>query len=180
MALSALQSRHTIRNYVPDFEIPEDQLKQIIETARIAPTAFTVQDVNFLVCSNKQKNQEATNARLEEMDETTQGIFESRKTKMGVTNVITCDASTEVIIYANERKTDNVQIHAGIAAMSIMVAAKEFGLDTMPHTAMIGSGSEEVYGIPKGTSIVAVAIGKAKPDAYISKRQYNNVATYIK
>lgn len=179
MALSALQSRHTIRNYVPDFVIPEEQLKTIIETARIAPTAYTVQDVNFLVCSNKKKNQEATDARIAEMDEQTQGIFEGRKAKMGVTNVITCDASVEVIIFANEKKTENAQIHAGIAAMSIMIAAKEFGLDTMPHVAMVGTGSEEVYGIPKGTSIVAVAIGKAKPDAYISKRQYNNQAIYL-
>lgn len=180
MALSALQSRHTIRNYVSDYEIAEEELKMIIETARIAPTAYTVQDVNFLVCSNKEKNQEATNARLSEMDEQTQNIFESRKSKMGVSNVITCDASVEVIIYSNEHKSESVEIHAGIAAMSIMVAAKEFGLDTMPHVAMIGRGSEKIYGIPEGTSIVAVAIGKAKPDAYISKRQYNNTATYLK
>jgi nitroreductase len=180
MALQALLDRHTIRNYDPTFVIPEDQLNQIMETARIAPTAYTIQDVDFVVCTNRAKNQEAANAQLALFPPENRSALESRKERFHVTNVITCDASAEVIIYGNERKSANTPIHAGIAGMSIMVAAASFGLDTMAHQAMIGKGAEKVYGIPEGTSVLAIAIGKKLPNAFVSAREFKNKVTYVK
>jgi nitroreductase len=180
MTLQVLLDRHTIRNYDPTFVIPEDQLTQIIEAARIAPTAYTIQDIDFLVCTNREKNQEATNEQLALFPPENRAALESRKDRFKVTNVITCDASAEVILYGNERKSANTPIHAGIAGMSIMVAASLFGLETMAHQAMVGKGAEKVYGIPEGTSVLAIAIGKKTPTAYISPRQYNNAVRYVK
>jgi nitroreductase len=180
MSLQKLLDRHTIRNYDPTFVIPEDQLTQIIESARIAPTAYTVQDIDFLVCTNRATNQAATDAQLATFPPENRAALESRVEKFKVTNVITCDAYAEVILYGNERKSANTPIHAGIIGFAIIAAASEFGLDTMAHQAMIGKGAEKVYGIPEGTSVLAIAIGKRRPDAYMAPRQYNNKVTYIK
>ena len=85
-----------------------------------------------------------------------------------------------MIIYKNERARDrSVAINAGIAAMAICCAAKEFGLDTMCHILMTGPGCEKVYGLPEGSSLLAVAIGKAKPDAHIGERKQLNKVTYV-
>ncbi|OHT06726.1 nitroreductase family protein [Tritrichomonas foetus] len=178
--IDLLMNRHTIRNYDASYEIPKDAVEKIMEAVRLSPTAFTVQDVDFIVCTDRKKNQEATDAQLKIFDEKTQGVFESRKKNFKVSNVITCDASAEVIIFKNERASEpNCYIHAGIAAMAICVAVKDYGLDTMCHTAMVGPGAASVYGIDPEKMIMAVAIGKARPDAHISARQYNNKINYL-
>ncbi|OHT14632.1 nitroreductase family protein [Tritrichomonas foetus] len=175
-----LNNRHTIRNYDPKYEIPKEILQKIIEVARIAPTAYTVQDVDFIVCTNRDKNQEACEEQLKCFPQEIATNLNSRKEKFGVSNVITCDASAEIILYHNERgHTNNTPIHAGLAGMSICACAREFGLDTMCHAAMCGPGAEKVYGIPQGSSILAVALGRALPNAHISERQYNNKVTYL-
>lgn len=180
MALNALLNRHTIRNYDQSYQVPEDVLNKIIEAARISPTAYGIQDVDYVVCSNKATNQKAADAALAGLPEANRNALLERKKKLGVTNVITCDAPVEIILYANERKGPLCDVHAGITAMSIMVAAKEFDLDTMPHVAMISKGADEVYGIPPGSSIVAVALGLKKPDAYIPSRTENQKVTFLK
>ena len=179
--LELLNNRHTIRNYDPNFQIPEDVLHKIFEAARISPTAFGSQDVDFLVCTNREKNQQAADEQLKILPKDVVSQLLERKEKFNVTNVLTCDASAEVIIYHNERgHNDSTPLHAGLAAMAICACAKEFGLDTMCHSVMAGEGSEKVYGLPKGSAILAVAIGKALPNAHISQREIKNKVTYIK
>ena len=179
--LKLLLDRHTIRNYDPTYAIPKEQIEQIFEAVRHSPTAFTCQDVDFMICLNRETNQKAADAQLAQFpDQMRDGLLE-RKEKFKVSNVITCDASAEVIIYKNERaQNENYsRIHAGIAAMAICVAAKEFGLDTMCHIVMVGNGAEEVYGIPKDSALMAVAIGKALPDAHVSARGFQNKITIL-
>ena len=174
-----LLNRRTIRNYDPDYVIPKEQLTKIMEAVRVSPTSYGIQDLDFLVCTNKQKNQEAADAALAGLDEGVRQHLLSRRETFKVSNVITCDASAEVIIYRNERAKDSADLHAGIATMAICCAAKEFGLDTMCHAVMVGKGCEKVYGLPEGSSIMAVAIGKAKPDAHLPERKQLNKVTYI-
>ena len=37
--LEALKHRRTIRNYDPDYQIPQEQLKEILNAAQIVPTS---------------------------------------------------------------------------------------------------------------------------------------------
>jgi nitroreductase len=170
--LDVLNNRHSIRNYDPTYVVPKEQIQKILEAAKIAPSAFSIQDVDFLAVANREKNQEAADAQISEMEEPSKSALSSRKERFHVTNVITCDASVEIILYANERSQGSplTPIHAGIAAMSICVAAKDFGLDTLCHIAMVGPAAERVYGLPKGSAILAVALGKALPDAFMAPR----------
>ena len=96
-----LKNRRTIRNYDPDYVIPKEQLTKIMDAVRLSPTAFGVQDLDFLVCTNKKKNQEAADATVANLDENIQKQLLERAEKFKVTNVVTCDASAEVIIYKN-------------------------------------------------------------------------------
>lgn len=177
--MELLINRHTIRNYDQQYSIPRDVIDRIMEAVRLSPTASSIQDVDFLVCMNREVNQRAADAQMREFDEATRAHLASREKNFKVKNVLTCDASAEVIIYRNERSGRFVEVHAGLAAMAICVAAKDYGLDTMCHVVMCGEGAESVYGIPNGASIVAVAIGKALPDAHISARCYNNKITVL-
>ena len=178
--IQALETRHTIRNFDDNYVIPKETLEKIMEAVRVSPTAYGIQDIDFLVCTDKKKNQEAADAQLKLFEEGIRKHLEGRKEQFKVKNVLTCDCSAEVILYKNERGSEqNSYIHAGIAAMAICVAAKSFGLDTMVHQVMVGPGAAGVYGLDPKSLIVAVAIGKARPDAHIGKREIQNKITYI-
>ena len=53
--LEALKYRRTIRNYDPDYQIPKEQLDEILNAAQIAPTSKDLQEVDFIVLRNKEK-----------------------------------------------------------------------------------------------------------------------------
>ena len=109
-----LKNRRTIRNYDPDYVIPKEQLTKIMDAVRLSPTAFGVQDLDFLVCTNKKKNQEAADATVANLDENIQKQLLERAEKFKVTNVVTCDASAEVLVW----KASNVSGDAGLELLS--------------------------------------------------------------
>ena len=53
--LESLKYRRTIRNYEPDYQIPKEQLDEILNAAQIAPTSKDLQEVDFIVLRNKEK-----------------------------------------------------------------------------------------------------------------------------
>ena len=102
--LEALKHRRTIRNYVPDFQIPKEQLDEILNAAQIAPTSKDLQEVNFIVLRNKEKLNEIEQVILNEFPEAMRKNFEERRQIYGVKNVITCDAPVVILLIRNERK----------------------------------------------------------------------------
>ena len=67
--LEALKHRRTIRNYDPDYEIPKEQLDEIINAAQISPTSKDLQEVDFIVLRNKTKIDEIEKIILNEFPE---------------------------------------------------------------------------------------------------------------
>ncbi len=53
--LDVLKYRRTIRNYDPDYQIPKEQLDEILHAAQISPTSKDLQEVDFIVLRNKDK-----------------------------------------------------------------------------------------------------------------------------
>jgi nitroreductase len=52
----AVQKRHSIRAYKPTL-IPEEKLKRILESARLAPSAGNIQPWYFVVVKNREKRE---------------------------------------------------------------------------------------------------------------------------
>ena len=53
--LDVLKYRRTIRNYDPDYQIPKEQLDEILNAAQISPTSKDLQEIDFIVLRNKDK-----------------------------------------------------------------------------------------------------------------------------
>lgn len=177
--MNILHERHTIRNYDPNYEIPKEQLESIIETARISPSYMGMQDVDFIVVSNRAKLQEITDAAASTWDEQMRAHILPRKQNFNVQNVISCDASAVVFLVKNDNPSPKVDVDGGIAAMSICVAAADLGLSTMCMVLPICEPVAKIIGTELNKMIVCIAIGKAKADAHITKRKYNNTVRYI-
>jgi nitroreductase len=181
--LEALRSRRTVRQYFPDYAIPRDILNQIVDLSLDAPTGKNCQEIDLVVVTNRAKLDEITRITLEAFPADRRKAFDDRTTQYGVTNVLTCDASAVFLLYANGRaESEFAQVDAGIISMTIMAAAREFGLQTMCLGALLYGGKagvEAAVGIPNGSLLMAVALGKPKENPKLLDKKRLAKATII-
>ena len=183
--LEALRTRRTVRQYEPDYTIPREQLDQIINVALDSPTGKNYQEIDLVVCTNRQKLDEATKISFDSWDEARRSRWLNRKSDLGVKNVVTCDASCVIFLVLNEERGQDRQfaeIDSGIMLMSIMAVAREFGLQTMCLGALLWgdkAGLEKSLGISEGKLLMAVAIGKPKQSINLADKKRLCSARYI-
>ena len=99
-------------------------------------------------------------------------------------NVVTCDAPIVVLIYKNERANEDwVKIDVGIASMSIMMAAQNFGIESMclgvVATKYTQEKCEELFGLKKGSLLLGVALGKPKGKSELRERVTKCKVSYL-
>ena len=178
--LETLKHRRTIRNYDPDYQIPKEQLDEILNAAQISPTSKDLQEVDFIVLRNKEKLNEIEKIILSEFSEEARKKFEERRTLYGVKNVVTCDAPVIILLIRNERKEKFVDVDGGIAAMSIMMAAQHFNLESMCLGIITRFPKvEEILGLEKNSLILGIAIGKMKGEPVLKEKVIKSKISYI-
>jgi nitroreductase len=183
MALAALLHRRTYRQYEPGYTIPQDILQQIVNAALQSPTGMNTQDVDLLVVTDKAKLDAASTASFNSWPQEIKDGFSSRPATYGVKNVVTCDAPAVIFLVKNERASEKfLYIDVGIVTQSIIVAAQEFGLESMCiGIYLVGDTAkvEQILGIPTGNLVMAVAIGKGQANAKLLDKKIIAKATYI-
>ena len=178
--LEALKHRRTIRNYDPDYQIPQEQLKEILNAAQIAPTSKDLQEVDFIVLRNKQKLDQIEELILKEFPEDIRQKFLERRKQYGVKNVITCDAPVVILLIRNERKEKFVDVDGGIAAMSIIMAAQHFNIESMCLGIITRFPKvEEILGLEKNSLILGVALGKIKGEPIVKEKIIKSKISYM-
>ena len=178
--LEALKHRRTIRNYDPDYQIPQEQLKEILNAAQIAPTSKDLQEVDFIVLRNKQKLDQIEELILKEFPEDIRQKFLERRKQYGVKNVITCDAPVVILLIRNERKEKFVDVDGGIAAMSIIMAAQHFNIESMCLGIITRFPKvEEILELEKNSLILGVALGKLKGEPIVKEKTIKSKISYM-
>ncbi|KAH0789487.1 nitroreductase family protein [Histomonas meleagridis] len=164
MALNALITRRTIRQYQPDYIIPEAELKAICNAAILSPTGFDSQDIDLLAVTDRKKIDEISKITLDTIGKEGRDSFMKRVDSMKIKNPVTGDAGCLICLLKNERSSPmHTPVHEGIVEMSIMIAAREFGLQSMVLGCLKGAdmrAMEKVLGIESGRLLVGVVIGK--------------------
>ena len=183
MALNALITRRTIRQYQPDYKIPTYVLKAIIDAALLSPSGHNVQDIDLLAVTNREKIEQVTKITLDTIEEEGRKKYLKRIKNFKVKNPITGDAGCLVCLLKNERWTpERIQVHEGIMEMALMVGAREFGLDSMVLGCMKQgdrAAMEKVLGIEPGRLICGVIIGKAVDKPFFIPKKSLAKATYL-
>lgn len=183
MTTAALLHRRTVRDYVPDQVIPKDVIEKIVKAALWSPTGMNVQDIDLVVVTNRAKLDEVTSVALPKWPVEFVEKFEKRKEDYGVKNVVTCDAPCAIFLVKNDRENALFnQIDTGIMVMSIIVAAQEFGLESMCLGCLLRGepvNIENALGIPPGKLVMAVALGKPKDKVQLVDKQVLCTARYI-
>ena len=183
--LAALERRRTIRNYDPNWQIPKDQMDKIMNAAQLSPTACNFQGQDYIVVTNKEKLAKLEKIIIDSLPEDNfKKHFVERKERHGVNNVVTCDAPCVVLIVKNERANEDwIKIDAGIACMSIIMAAQNFGIESMCLGVVALNSTqdkcEELFGLKKGSLLLGVALGKPKGELKLHEKDIKSKVSYV-
>ncbi|EAY05392.1 nitroreductase family protein [Trichomonas vaginalis G3] len=170
MALAALKHRRTIRNFDPNYVIPKEQLTEIVNMGLNSPSAKNLQSIDLVVITNKKKIKELNDICYSCFPKEVQANFDMRKGKYAVSNTVVGDAPCVILLVKNERAEKWVQVDAGMMLMSLIVAAQEFKLESLPMGSVCHAKVEEHFGLKPGSLLVGLGLGKVNKKPIVDNK----------
>lgn len=179
--ISAIESRRSVKHFDPNHVMSEEEKEKILSLAALSPTAFNIQHWRFVVVEDKEILNDIRAAAWGQAQVTESSML-----------VILCadknawqksperywkNASSEVQNYlipaiknyyeGKERvQLDECMRSSGIAAQTLMLAAKGMGYDSCPMDGFDFEKVAEIINLPEDHVIAMfVAIGKATSPA---------------
>ena len=180
MSLEALTQRRTIRNFDPEYIPTKEQLDIITAAGNDAPTSNNCQEIDLIVIKNKEKIKQISKASYEGLTKNQQAIFDVRRGKYAVKDIITCDAPIMILLVKNDRTHPIYNgINAGTVLMSMMVAAQSVGLNSMTLGCVMNPKVEDIVGIPHGSLVIGLSIGKGHKKPILDHKEKKSKTIYI-
>ena len=178
----AIYSRRAVKHYDPAHEMPEDDLRRLLEAALQSPTSFNIQHWRFVVVRDRELRRQIRAA----------GNDQAQITDASILIVMTADvqawqkdpqrywrdAPPEVARMLVEwmgpfhegrdwLQRDEAMRSIGIAAQTIMLAARALGYDSCPMIGFDPVKVAEIINLPSDHVIsFMVAVGKAVKPAW--------------
>jgi nitroreductase len=172
-----IAARRSVKKYIPDHVMTEDEITRLMETVILTPTSFNIQNWRFVLVTDPDMKQ-----RIRK-----NGYDQAQFTECSMIVIICGDrnaydqdpdrywadapaAAREAVVpmirgaygSSEELRRDENFRSGGLAGQTLMLAAKDMGYDTCP---MVGFDFEAVAGIinlPADHDIImAVTVGKA-------------------
>jgi nitroreductase len=156
MAFSELiQQRHSVRGYKSD-PVPEDMLQQVLEAARLAPTAGNRQRFQLVVVHTRGREQELR--RIYDKDWFVQPPLV----------ICACRFPME----PGRQRKDYTDVDIGIVVDHLILAAAELGLGTCWIGAFDPVAAREVLGLPDEVEpVVCTPLGYPDDPGRVKQRK---------
>lgn len=167
-----MKQRRAVNFFDPNKDVTEEQLKQIIETAALAPSGFNLQPWNVIVLRDKDKKETLKKVAMNQPKITEAPVvliilgdregwkkgnagFEKdfvESVKEGIMKQEQydwfCKATNSLYGSTPERQLAFACKNAGFFAMSLMLAAKDAGIDSHPMDGFDIEGVRKAFNIP--------------------------------
>lgn len=192
-------------NFFDKSKTLDDQLlKEIINTAVLAPSAFNLQPWRIITVKStdsKEKLYKLANNQQKVLDASVTLIIVGNKNGWDDSNPVWAEMLQSVggnkqmvdgakqaaaFLYgtSDERKLKFAESNAGLLAMSIMIAAKDFGVDSHPMSGFDFDGIHKAFGLKDyETVVMAITLGyyDEKQALYPRRprRQFDDIATIV-
>lgn len=177
----AIKSRRSVKHYDANHKIPEDKVTELLSLAALSPTAFNIQHWRFVVVKDTELREEIRKVSWDQAQVTDSSLL-----------IILCadlnawdksptrywkDAPQDVQdfilpaidhYYRDKKQTqrDEAMRSCGIAAQTLMLAAKSMGYDSCPMDGFDFSAVAKLINLPNNHIIAMyVAIGKCITEA---------------
>lgn len=173
----AIELRRSVKVYDPDHRMSETEIETLLSLAVLSPTAFNIQNWRFVVVTDPALRKQIRAASWDQ----------AQVTDASLLIILTADlnawAKDPARYWANAPKAaqdmlvpmignfykDSAQVQrdegmrsCGMAAMTLMLAAKEMGYDTCPMDGFDFEAVAKLINLPEDhTPVMFVVVGKA-------------------
>jgi len=172
----AIKERRSVKHYDPDHKLTNDEVNQLLSLAVLSPTSFNMQNWRFVVVKDSEIKKQIRTAAWDQAQVSDASLLlvvcadlKSWKENPGQYWVNAPKEDQKFLVSAmgpfyegkDQLQRDEAMRSCGIAAQTIMLAAKAMGYDSNP---MIGFDSEkvaEIVKLPENHVIsMLIAVGK--------------------
>jgi len=194
--IEAIKQRRAIKHYDPEFTMPQDDISQLMSLAKLAPTAFNQQNTRFVIVSDLTLRQQIRVAAHDQAQITDASLLivicadlkawekDPQRYWDNAPEQIQQHMNTTIDNYYRRREQvqrDEAMRSAGIAAQTIMLAAKSMDYDTCPMDGFDFGKVGELINLPDDHTIaMIVVVGKATQAARERLTQLPLVEVVIK
>ncbi|MBJ6364332.1 nitroreductase family protein [Paenibacillus sp. GCM10012307] len=200
-----IRERRSVRKYDPDFEVTEQDIKDILSDAILAPSSSNLQPWRFLVIKDKELKQQllsVVDKNNEHQVVTSSAIIAVLGDKeayryageiyqelvtAGVLTQEMCDAivKTSTHLYSNSSDTklrEIALVDGGIVSQQLILAAKARGYDTLPMGGYDPDAFRKFFNVPdRYVPVMLIAVGKAEVGAaqrFATRRPLEDVTSW--
>ena len=173
----AIKTRRAIKKFDPSHKMNPDEIKYLMELAILSPTSYNQQNWRFVTVTNQKIKDRISKAARNQVQPSDASLVivlcgdtnAWRKEPRRYWQNSTKERQDQVILalekkYLNspENRRDEVMKSCGFAAQTIMLAAKQMGLDSCPMRGFEYDELAEIINLPDDHIIaMMVVVGKA-------------------
>jgi len=178
----AIESRRSVKAYDPEHRMSEAEIEKLISMAMLSPTAFNIQNWRFVLVRNPELRKQIRNAAWDQAQVTDASLLvvmcadlrawekeAGRYWKHAAQPVqdFMLPAIDQYYRGKDQVQRDEAMRSCGIAAMNLMLHAKEMGYDSCPMDGFDFDAVGKLINLPEDHAIAMfVAIGKGVKDAW--------------
>lgn len=179
--IEAITQRRSVKLYDANHKIPEAEINQLLGLAKLSPTAYNQQNYRFVLVRDptlRQQIREAAHGQAQVTDSSLLIIIcadmsawqkNPARYWANAPREVQVRMSSKMDQYYRNREQvqrDEAMRSAGIAAQTIMLAAKSMGYDTCPMDGFDFDAVGKIINLPEDHAIAMfVVVGKAEKSA---------------
>lgn len=180
--LEAIQARRAVKHYDPEHRMTDEEIQKLLGAAMQAPTAFNIQHWRFVVVTDPEIRKEIRANAWDQAQVTDASILivmcadkdawkkdPSRYWKHAPQEVQDFLVPAIGPYYEGKEQVqrDECMRSCGLAGMTIMLAAKDMGLDSCPMDGFDFDAVGKIIGLPEDHVIsFMIAVGKGTKEAW--------------
>lgn len=180
--ITAIQSRRSVKHYDPAHRLTEEELNQLMSLALLAPTAFNIQNWRFVVVRDPEIRKQIRAAAWDQAQVTDASLLLilcadtkswSReparywKDAPGGVRDYLVNAIGQYYSGREQVQRDEAMRSCGLAAQTIMLAAKAMGYDSCPMDGFDFDAVAKIINLPADHVITMfVVVGKGIKDPW--------------
>jgi len=203
MYQDVVRSRRSVRDFMPDVEIPKEELMAIIEEAMFAPNSTNLNSWHFLIVTEKEQKEALYEVSMQQPavkgaaaviillgDLTAYTVanadeISAKAVAQGtMTEEIRQGINENVSWYydvSEEQKREWLMLDQGLVAMQLMLSAKDRGYDTVAMSGFETEAVRKLFNIEDHlVNGLIIPIGKAQTPGFETvRRDVSEVVTWL-
>ena len=179
---SAIEARRAVKHYDPEHRVSEEEFNKLLSAAMLAPTAFNIQNVRFVVVRDPELRKKIRAAAWDQAQVTDASLLiilcadlkswekEPERYWLNAPQQVQDFLLPAIDQYYRGREQvqrDEVMRSCGIAAQTLMLAAKAMGYDSCPMDGFDFDEVGKLINLPEDHVVAMfVAVGKGIKEAW--------------